>query len=92
MKVLTGLVRWSLARPWLVVATFLWLVPLSLLILRNAKVEFIPNLAPGQFSVDTQAPGLVAEQVEQTVTRPIEAAVLGAPGIDRVRSDRKSVV
>lgn len=86
MSLLARIVRGALARPWLVVGAFLWLAPISDLALRDLPIEYTPNLVPAQFSIDTQAPGLVAEQVEQTVTRPIEAAVLGAPGVAHVGS------
>jgi Cu/Ag efflux pump CusA len=37
--------------------------------------------------IQAEAPGLVAEQVEQLVTRPIENALGAVPGVARVRSE-----
>jgi Cu/Ag efflux pump CusA len=54
---------------------------------RALPVEVFPALAPAQMVVQTQAEGLVADQVEQIVTRPIETALIGAPGVASIRSD-----
>jgi CzcA family heavy metal efflux pump len=48
--------------------------------------DALPNIAPPQTSIETEAPGMVAEQVEQLVTRPVESAVIGARGVAAVRS------
>jgi Cu/Ag efflux pump CusA len=83
---LDRVVRWSLDRPRLLAWAALWLLVAGVFYVRDTKVELLPALAPAQADVDTEAPGLVAEQVEATVTRPIESAVLGAPGVASVTS------
>ena len=57
------------------------------LTLRHAAYDVFPEFVPPQAEVQTEAPGLTAEQVEQLVTRPIEQAVAGAAGVDVVRSE-----
>ena len=80
-------VRWSLERPrligWACVGFLVW----GALSLRDAQVDLIPELAPARTTIHTEAPGLVAEQVETLVTHPIEAEILGAAGVARVRSE-----
>ena len=52
----------------------------------NAPLEVLPDFAPPQADVQTEAPGLSPEQVEQLVTRPIESALGGVPGLETLRS------
>lgn len=54
--------------------------------LGNAKYDVFPEFAPPQVAIQTEAPGLTPEQVEILVTRPIETAVNGLPGVESMRS------
>lgn len=84
---LTSIVRWSLSRPRLVALLALLVVAYGLVALSRARFDVFPDFVPPQVEVQTEAPGLSAEQVEQLVTRPIEQAVAGGQGIAAVRSD-----
>ncbi len=84
---LAAIVRWSLARPRLVAAAALLLLVYGLVTLSHAKFDVFPDFVPAQAEVQTEAPGLAAEQVAQLVTRPIEQAVNGASGVSAVRSE-----
>src|SRR5262249_52792899 len=54
---------------------------------RSAKPDVFPEFAPPQVVVQTEAPGLAAEQVEMLVTRPVEAAVNGLGHLTALRSE-----
>src|SRR5437868_15202494 len=56
-------------------------------VLARAKYDVFPEFVPPQATVQTEAPGLVAEQVELLVTLPIEQAISGASGVQAVRSE-----
>jgi Cu/Ag efflux pump CusA len=83
---LSRIVRWSLQRPRLVVWAALWVALLGAVYVRDMQLDLLPTLAPAQADVDTEAPGLVAEQVEAAVTQPIESVLLGTPGVASVTS------
>lgn len=83
---LGGLVRWSLDRPRLIAWASLVLLLAAAFYVRDIRLEFLPDLAPVEAVVQTEAPGLVAGQVEQLVTRPVESALGGAVGVVHVRS------
>ncbi len=86
MSFLALIVRWSLARPRLVIGAALWFLIIGVLYVRDTPIDLLPNLAPAAATISTDAPGLVAEQVEQAVTQPIENTLMGAAGVAHVES------
>lgn len=54
--------------------------------------ELNPNIQIPIVFVSTPFPGASPEDVEQLVTIPLEDAVSGLSGVEKVSSDRKSVV
>jgi len=52
----------------------------------RAKLDVFPEFAPPQVVIQTEAPGLPPEQVEQLVTRPIETTVNGVGNLFSIRS------
>jgi CzcA family heavy metal efflux pump len=83
---LTGLVRLSLHHAKLATSAAVFFLLLGAYWVRTLPVDVFPSLAPTHISIITQAPGMVAEQVEQLVTRPVEYATLGAEGVAAVHS------
>ena len=53
----------------------------------RAPLDVFPDFVPPQVVVQTEAPGFSAEQVEQLVTRPLEAELSGVLGLDSLRSE-----
>ncbi len=51
-----------------------------------ARYDVFPEFAPPQVAIQTESVGLTSEQVEMLVTRPIEIAITGLPGVKRVQS------
>jgi CzcA family heavy metal efflux pump len=84
---LANIVRWSLERPRLIAWACVWFLALGLFYVRDVRFDFTPNLAPAETTIQTEAPGLVAEQVEDVVTRPIESVLVGAAGVAQVHSE-----
>ncbi len=81
---LARVARWSLERPRLIAWACLWFLVFGVFSVRGARFDLLPDLAPAQITIQTEAPGLVAEQVENLVTRPIETALVGATGVAQV--------
>jgi CzcA family heavy metal efflux pump len=81
------LIHWCLKQPWVVVLAGLVLMAAGLWWVRDVPVEIFPTLTPAETVIQAEAPGLVAEQVEQLVTRPIENALGGVPGVAAIRSE-----
>jgi CzcA family heavy metal efflux pump len=84
---MNALIRLSIKYRGLVaLLSVVWLAAGVFLAMR-APLDVFPEFVPPQVTIQTEAPGLAPEQVEQIVTRPIESAIIGAPGISAARSE-----
>ncbi|HEV2423851.1 MAG TPA: efflux RND transporter permease subunit [Terriglobia bacterium] len=83
---LKSIVRFSILRRTLVIALGCALLAYGAYTLKTANYDVFPEFAPPQVSIQTEAPGLSPQQVEQIVTTPIENAIIGVTGIDAIRS------
>lgn len=57
---------------------------------REASYDVFPEFAPPRVEVQTEAPGMSTEEVEALISRPLEHALNGTPGLTELRS--KSVL
>lgn len=53
----------------------------------RAKLDVFPDFVPPQVNIQTEAPGLPPEDVEELVTRPIETVLNGVGGQESIRSE-----
>jgi CzcA family heavy metal efflux pump len=70
----------------IVVAIACAVMLLGSLQLGAASVDVFPEFAPPRVEIQTACLGLTAQEVEELVSVPIEAAVGGMPGLDELRS------
>lgn len=84
---LSAIVRAAASRPVIVLIGAGILFALGVVTLMRARYDVFPEFVPPQASVQTEAPGLTPEQVERFVTRPLEQALMGANGVESVRSE-----
>lgn len=61
----------------------------GLLSLRHLDIDAFPDTTPVQVQINTTAPSLGPDEVEQRITFPIEQAISGLPGLENVRSISK---
>ncbi|TAJ80710.1 efflux RND transporter permease subunit, partial [bacterium] len=78
--------KWSLRNRLLTVAAFVIVLVVGVSAVWRITLDVLPEFAPPQVVIQTEAPGLSPEDVETLITFRIEAAVNGTPGVDVVRS------
>jgi cation efflux system protein involved in nickel and cobalt tolerance len=83
---LNAILKWAIARRWLVVLGTLLLMLWIGRAVPQMPLDVLPAFAPPQVEIQTEAPGLAPEEVESLVSLPIESALNGTPGVTTVRS------
>jgi CzcA family heavy metal efflux pump len=54
--------------------------------LRRMPVDVFPEFSPPQVEIQTEGPGMIASEVEELITIPMEMALRGIPNVDVIRS------
>ncbi len=83
---LRGLIGASIQARRLVLALAVIITAYGAYVASRAKLDVFPDFVQPQVTIQTEAPGLSPEQVEQLVTQQVEGAVNGVAGIESVRS------
>ena len=81
-----ALVAWAVRHRLLVVILVAVLAVLGIITSRWLRFDALPDVTGRQVVVLTEAPGLTPEEVELRVTRPVETALGGLPGLVTLRS------
>ena len=81
------IIQLSLRHRGIVIALALGLLAWGSYIASRASLDVFPEFVAPQVTIQTESPGLSAEQVEVLVTRPVESAVNGASDLASVRSE-----
>ena len=84
------IVSLALQYRFLVVLAAVLLVVFGLISLRRLPIDAVPDITPNQVLVLTRAPSLSPVEVEQFLTYPVEIAMSGLPGIERIQSVSKA--
>ena len=84
---LSTLVRFSIRFYGIVVALAIIILLYGSYRFTTAGLDIFPEFAPKRVIIQSEAPGLSAEQVEVLVTRQIETAISGLVGMESVRSE-----
>jgi CzcA family heavy metal efflux pump len=83
---LNALIRFSLRHRPIILGAALLLMVFGYQVLRQLPVEVLPDMTKPTVTLLTECPGLAPEEVENLVTQPLESAVQGVGGLDRLRS------
>ena len=86
----TRLIDWSVANRLLVIIVLFVFAFASYRLIPQLNLDAFPDVTNVQVVVNTEAPGLASEEVEQLITFPIESAMYALPDVEEVRSISKT--
>jgi cobalt-zinc-cadmium resistance protein CzcA len=86
---LERIITWSLRHRFLVLAGGAVFVAVGVLAMSRLEVDAFPDTTPVQIQINTVAPELSPEEVEQQLTFAVEQAIGGLPHMESVRSISK---
>jgi Cu/Ag efflux pump CusA len=84
---LNRLIRFALHHRPLVLMLAVLVLVFGAQTLTQLPVEVLPDMTKPTVTLLTEAPGLAPEEVEVLVTQPLESALQGVAGLDRLRSN-----
>lgn len=87
---LNRLIDWSVTNRLLVIIALIALTASAFFIIPRLNLDAFPDVTNVQVAINTEAPGLASEEVEQLITFPIEAVMYALPDVEEVRSISKT--
>ncbi len=87
---LNRLIDWSVTNRLLVIIALVALTAAAFFIIPKLNLDAFPDVTNVQVAINTEAPGLASEEVEQLITFPIEAVMYALPDVEEVRSISKT--
>lgn len=84
------IIDWSINNRLLVLIALITLIASAVVTIPKLNLDAFPDVTNVQVAVNTEAPGLAAEEVEQLITYPIEAVMYALPDVEQVRSISKT--
>ncbi len=84
------LIDWSVGNRLLVIIALVVFGFASYLVIPKLNLDAFPDVTNVQVAVNTEAPGLASEEVEQLITFPIESVMYALPDVEEVRSISKT--
>ncbi|MCG7548675.1 CusA/CzcA family heavy metal efflux RND transporter [Pseudoalteromonas sp. Of7M-16] len=87
---LNNTILWAVNNRYLVLIAVIILMVASIFSVQKINLDAFPDVTSTQVVVNTEAPGLAAQEVEQLITFPIEAVMYALPDVEEVRSISKT--
>ena len=81
------IISWSLKNRIAVLVVAGIITAVGLWSIATMKVDILPDINKPTITIFAESPGMAAEEVERLILNPIESAIAGAPGVERIRSN-----
>ncbi len=85
-----AIIDWALRYRGIVLLGVILTTAFGIYSLQQLPIDAVPDITPNQVLVLTRAPSLSPVEVEQFLTFPIETAMTGLPGVERIQSVSKN--
>lgn len=83
---ISKIIRFSIDNRWLVILFTLLIAIFGFQSFKYLPIDAVPDITNVQVQVNTQVEGRGPEEIERTVTYPLETTLNGVPGVTQVRS------
>jgi len=83
---LDRIIAWSVAQRWIVILATLAMAALGAFNFTRLPIDAVPDITNVQVQINTSVKSLSPVEIEKRITFPIEWAMGGIPGVERVRS------
>ena len=87
---LDNIIVWAVRNRLLVLLALFSVLGAGFFLIPKLNLDAFPDVTNIQVTVNTEARGLAAEEVEQLITFPIEAVMYALPSVEEVRSISKT--
>ena len=81
------IISWSLGNKITVLVLAGIMTVVGIWSIATMKVDILPDINKPTVTVFAESPGMAAEEVERLILNPMESAISGAPGVERIRSN-----
>jgi len=81
---LNKIILWAINHRFTTIVIAVFIVLAGIWSLSTMKIDVLPNVNKPTVAIFAEGEGLAPEEIERLILNPIEAAVAGAPGIERV--------
>ncbi|MBI5220310.1 MAG: efflux RND transporter permease subunit [Candidatus Liptonbacteria bacterium] len=81
------IISWALGNKITVLVLAALITAAGLWSIATMKVDILPDINKPTVTVFAESPGMAAEEVERLILTPLESALAGAPGVERIRSN-----
>lgn len=86
MNIFNKIISWSLGNKIAVLVLAGVISIIGIWSIATMKVDILPDINKPTVTIFATSDGMASEEIEKLVLNPIESAVAGAPGVERVRS------
>jgi cobalt-zinc-cadmium resistance protein CzcA len=86
---LSRILHWSIHHAPVVILMWAGIVVAGVIAVFHLPIDAFPDTTPVQVQVNTTASALSPLEIERQITRPVEWAISGLPGLEEVRSVSK---